>query len=211
MNRAEATRSRGSDGARAPSERGTTSSRSSLVFHLCVSLLFYHSLLFTVFFFIQSKHHCCAIFQILFKVYFLLSVFLTFIPPAVWHVVVVLSLPSLSVFLSVLTSLHPPRSMSRIVSLILSLRLVFVILMRLTTCTEMVLEAQRTQGGSSSAVHVKAAAFPLSPRVTDFSFFFFPFCFAFCYPHSTAATASSSPASPLASAAHPAEDFSGRP
>lgn len=107
VNRAEATRSRGADSARGPSERGTTSSRSSLVFHLCVFLLFYHSLLFTVSFFIQSKHHCCAIFQILFKVYFLLSVFFDLYPSrclACRHC----SVPSFSLCFSFCPHLTPP-------------------------------------------------------------------------------------------------------
>lgn len=57
----------------------------------------------------------------------------------------------------------------------------------------------------SPVVHVKAAVFPISPRVPV------PLLsvLAFCYAHSSAATMSSSPAAPLASLAHPVERFSG--
>lgn len=88
---------------------------------------------------------------------------------------------------------------------------IFVILVSLTVGTEMVLEAQQTWGGYSPVVHVKAAVFPISPRLPVFLIPVSVSVLAFCYTHSTTATMSSSPASPLASVAHLTEGFLGLP
>lgn len=209
---------RGSRAAPAvPSEGGTKSSRSSLTFiSVCVSHLFYHSLLPTAFF-CQSKrlshslshqHRHTLFVLVLLLVFCLFNLYLyVSCSPAR------IPLLSLSVLFSTSlcsTCLHPRPCVRLAFYLILSLYLFFVIPLSLTTGTEIVLEAQLTQGGYSPVVHVKAAVFPFSSSVSSHPGLSLP-VLASCCTHSTAATMSSRPASPLSSIAHPTKGFSGLP
>lgn len=97
-----------------------------------------------------------------YKFLFLFSVFLTFISLVVCCVFHFCYYLPFSLPLSVPTSLQP--SMPHFLSLALLL-CIFVILVCLTTGTQMALEDQQAQGGSSPALHIKAEVYPISPRV----------------------------------------------
>lgn len=100
--------------------------------------------------------------------FFLLSVFSTpyptcgalCFPPSVT--------PSLVLYLSASHLCPPFPCLSFTLHLILFLFLFHAILFSLPTGSVMVLEAQQTRGERSPVVHVKAAAFPISPRVSVF-------------------------------------------
>lgn len=176
-------------------------------FHLSVSLLFYHPLLPTTdFFFSQSvsrtlphQHRC--FFCFCFCLVFCLLTFI-FCKPTCFPLL------SPSVFFSTSlcpTRLHPsPVSVTRTVSCSFTLSF-FVILVCLTTGTEMVLEARQTLGDIVLWCMLRQQYFPSAPECLSPPLS----VLAFCYAHSSAATMSSSPAAPLASLAHPIEGFSG--
>lgn len=85
------------------------------------------------------------------------------------------SVPFCLVLYISLSHLSPPLPCLSLAFCLLLFHIVFfVILVSLTTGTEMVLEAQRCRGGYSPVVHVKAAVFPISPRVPEFFFLFSP-------------------------------------
>lgn len=132
-------------------------------FHLSVSLLFYHPLLPTTdFFFSQSvsrtlphQHRC--FFCFCFCLVFCLLTFI-FCKPTCFPLL------SLSVFFSTSLCLHPsPVSVTRTVSCSFTLSF-FVILVCLTTGTEMVLEARQTLGDIVLWCMLRQQYFPSAPE-----------------------------------------------
>lgn len=196
-----------SSSARVPSEGGTKSSRSSLTF-ISPSLFCFiiPSSLLLIFFPSKCISHSATPTQMLFFWFCFCLVFclLTFIfcKPTCFPLL------SLSVFFSTSlcpTRLHPsPVSVTRTVSCSFTLSF-FVILVCLTTGTEMVLEARQTLGDIVLWCMLRQQYFPSAPECLSPPLS----VLAFCYAHSSAATMSSSPAAPLASLAHPVEGFSG--
>lgn len=67
-----------------------------------------------------------------------------------------------------LTCVHPSPVSPSLSTSFLFLFLFYAILFSLPTGSVMVLETQQTRGERSPVVHVKAAAFPISPRVSVF-------------------------------------------
>lgn len=196
-----------SSSARVPSEGGTKSSRSSLTF-ISPSLFCFiiPSSLLLIFFPSKCISHSATPTQMLFFcfVFVLFSVFwpLSFVNLHVFHFCHPLSF---SLLLSVPPVSTPPLSLSHVLSHAPSLCLFFVILVCLTTGTEMVLEARQTLGDIVLWCMLRQQYFPSAPECLSPPLS----VLAFCYAHSSAATMSSSPAAPLASLAHPVEGFSG--
>lgn len=155
-----------SSSARVPSEGGTKSSRSSLTF-ISPSLFCFiiPSSLLLIFFPSKCISHSATPTQILFFgfVFVLFSVFwpLSFVNLHVFHFCHSLSF---SLLLSVPPVSTPPLSLSHVLSHAPSLCLFFVILVCLTTGTEMVLEARQTLGDIVLWCMLRQQYFPSAPE-----------------------------------------------